>query len=221
MIEIRDLSFCYERAAFRLRVPELAVRDGERVAIIGASGAGKTTLIHLIAGIRTPLGGSIRVDDFEISSASEPARRAFRAAHVGLVFQEFELVEYLSVRDNILLPYRISPTLRLTPEIGRRAEHLAQKVHIGDKLHRHPRRLSQGERQRVAIARALVTQPRWLMADEPTGNLDPATTQEILDLLLREATAHAATLLMVTHNHALLDRFDRVVDLAAYTEDRP
>lgn len=220
MIRVRDLVFQYGERGFRLRVPALDVGDGEKVAVIGPSGAGKTTLIHLIAGIRTPLAGSIHAGDFEISRAGERERRAFRAARIGLVFQEFELLDYLDVRDNILLPYRVCPALRLSREATARAESLAAAMHIQDKLRRYPRTLSQGERQRVAIARALVTEPRWLLADEPTGNLDPTTAREILDLLLRTTGERGATLVMVTHNHALLERFGRVLDLAACAETR-
>ncbi len=221
MIQVRDLQFEYGPRGFRLHVPDLSVAPGEAVALIGPSGAGKTTLIHLVAGIRTPLRGSIRTGDFDVAQASEHDRRAFRAARIGLVFQEFELIEYLDVRDNILLPYRVAPSLRMTRAAVERADALATAVHIQDKLRRYPRTLSQGERQRVAIARALVTEPRWLLADEPTGNLDPKTTHEILDLLLRQARERGATTIMVTHNHAVLDRFDRVIDIAAFAGAKP
>jgi putative ABC transport system ATP-binding protein len=132
---------------------------------------------------------------------------------MGLVFQEFELIEYLNVLDNILLPFRIHHALKLTTDIRRRASGLARSLGIDDKLHRWPGQLSQGERQRVAIGRALITNPQWLLADEPTGNLDPAGKRRVLDLMLDQAAQRALTVVLVTHDHGLLDRFDRVVDV--------
>ena len=129
------------------------------------------------------------------------------------MFQEFELLPYLTVLDNILLPYRIHHVLRLDGAVRERARTLAAEVGIEDKLQRHPRKLSQGERQRVAVCRALLTTPRLILADEPTGNLDPETTTRVVDILLDQAARSGATLLIATHNHALLDRFDHVVDL--------
>jgi putative ABC transport system ATP-binding protein len=216
MIALTDVEFAYPRSPFRLHIPTLSVPAGAHVALIGPSGAGKTTLSYLVAGILRPQHGSVQVDGVTLSGLSDAARRDFRIARIGFVFQEFELLEYLNVRDNILLPYRINRTLALTPEVRARADTLAASLGLGDKLRRLPQRLSQGERQRVAICRALVTQPRLLIADEPTGNLDPATARSILELLLAEARARDATLWMVTHNHDLLDRFDTVHDIGTY-----
>ena len=220
MIEIRDLDFSYADRAFRLRVPELRIARGERVALIGPSGVGKTTLAYLIAGILSPWRGSIRAGGVEVATLNDAARRNFRIAHIGFVFQEFELLEYLSVLDNILLPFRLNPALRLTAEARASATELAGAMRLGDKLRRYPQRLSQGERQRVAICRALITQPELIIADEPTGNLDPCTAETILALLLDESSRRGATLLMITHNHALLERFDRVVDVGRLSDGR-
>jgi len=132
------------------------------------------------------------------------------------VFQEFELLDYLSVRDNVLLPFYVNGSLDLTGAVREAVEQLAVSMELGDKLDRFPRTLSHGERQRVAICRALIASPELLVADEPTGNLDPATTQSILNLLLAHVEQRRATLLVVTHNHALLDAFDRVIDVAEF-----
>jgi len=218
MVEILDLDFRYSDAGFRLSVPELRVAAGERVAFVGPSGSGKTTLLHLIAAIQEPSAGRVTTNGINVTELGESQRRDFRAENVGLVFQEFELLEYLSVFDNILLPYRINSALALDPGVRSRAEDLAHRVGIGDKLDRFPGQLSQGERQRVAVCRAVVPGPPLLMADEPTGNLDPANKTRVLDILLDVADATDATLVTVTHDHDLLDRFGRVVDFRRFTE---
>lgn len=208
------------RREFALAIDELRIAKGERVACIGPSGTGKTTLVNLIAGILTPGSGSVTVDAAEVSALSDAERRRFRISHIGLVFQEFELLEYLSALENILLPYHVTPHLTLGPEVADRARALADSMGIGHTLSRPPRGLSQGERQRVAICRALVTQPALLMCDEPTGNLDPATAATTLDLLFERVRDGDATLLMVTHNHGILDRFDRVIDICELGDER-
>lgn len=216
MIELRDLRFRYPAGEFELRVRELRVAKGEQVAVIGPSGSGKTTLLHLVAGIVAPIGGWVVTDGRRLSELDDSARRAFRIARLGLVFQEFELLDYLSVLDNTLLPYRITSALTLDRAVAERARGLAGDVGIGDKLGRPVRRLSHGEKQRVAICRALVPDPSILLADEPTGNLDPTTKERVIDLLLAHARKHDTTVLTVTHDHSLLDRFDRVVDVASF-----
>ena len=216
MIRLRDLEFRYGEGDFALRIPELVVERGETVAVIGPSGSGKTTLLNLIAGIATPQAGAVTTDGVELAALDEARRRDFRIRHVGLVFQEFELLEYLSVLDNVLLPYRINPSLRLEPRVRERAVTLARRVGVGDKLDRNARRLSQGERQRAAVCRALIAEPALLLADEPTGNLDPANKDRVLDILFEEARASGATLLSVTHDRDLLERFGRVIDFKAF-----
>ena len=217
MIELAGLDFAYDAGGFRLAIDELGVTRGESAAVIGPSGCGKTTLLHLVAGIVTPRAGRIVVDSIDLSGLNDAGRRDFRVARIGLVFQEFELLDYLDVLDNILLPYRITSALRLDSEVRARALELAAEVGIGDKLDRPPRRLSQGERQRVAVCRALVARPRLLLADEPTGNLDPGNKERVLDILLEQARRSGATLLTVTHDHSLLGRFDRVIDAQGWS----
>jgi ABC-type lipoprotein export system ATPase subunit len=210
VIRIEKLDFAYPQGPFRLVVDDLEIVAGQSVAFIGPSGSGKTTLLHLVAGILTPEQGRIVTGGHEVSTLPDGARRDFRVRHVGLVFQEFELLEYLDVNDNILLPYRINRSLALTDDVRRRARELANDVGIADKLDRDVRRLSQGERQRVAICRALLADPELVLADEPTGNLDPENRELVLDILFRHA--RNATLVTVTHDHTVLDRFDRVID---------
>jgi putative ABC transport system ATP-binding protein len=221
VICIRDLEFRYREGEFALRIPVLDVERGSSVAFVGPSGSGKTTLLHLIAGIAVPLAGSVEASGVEVSALPDGARRDFRIRHLGLIFQEFELLEYLSVLDNMLLPYRINPSLALDGAVRRRAVELAEQVGIRDKLARFPGRLSQGERQRVAVCRAVLPQPALILADEPTGNLDPDNTGLVLDLLFELAGRSEATLLTVTHDRDLLPRFDRIVDFKAFHHRAP
>jgi ABC-type lipoprotein export system ATPase subunit len=214
VIHIEQLDFSYGAGGFRLAIDELRVDAGEAVAFIGPSGSGKTTLLHLIAGIVAPEAGRIEASGVEVTALSDSRRRDFRVRNVGLVFQEFELLEYLTVLDNILLPYRINRALELNDTVRDRARTLAAEMGLGDKLVRFPSKLSQGERQRVAVCRALLPEPALLMADEPTGNLDPTNKSRVLDLLFDYAERTNTTLLTVTHDHDLLPRFERVVDIA-------
>ncbi len=216
MVELENIEFAYPAGRFRLRVPGLQVLPGERLAIVGPSGTGKTTLLNLVAGILRPDSGTIRVAGVELGSLSEDGVRRFRASTVGFVFQDFALLDYLTARENILYPYRITPALSLDAGVRARAEALAGACGLAEKLDRHPGALSQGEQQRVAICRALVTRPRLVISDEATGNLDPENKTLILDLLFEQARAAEASVLAVTHDHALLPRFDRVVDFASF-----
>jgi len=219
VIEIRGLEFHYGTGEFRLQIPRLDVEAGESVAFIGPSGSGKTTLLNLMAGVVAPLAGTIDVGGVDVAALPDKRRRALRITKIGLVFQEFELLEYLSVLDNILLPYRINAALALDAAARQRAEQLADEVGISDKLKRYPRQLSQGERQRVAVCRAVLPQPTLLLADEPTGNLDPANKGRVLDILFDYAGRTGTTLITVTHDHDLLARFDRVVDFKGFQAD--
>lgn len=212
MIEIDDLEFRYDHDGFGLRVPSLRIPSGESVALVGPSGCGKTTLFNLLVGIVAPSEGNIRFEGRELTRLDEAARRAFRISTAGMVFQEFELLSYLNVEENILLPFLLNSSQRPTLETKKNACELAASLGLETLLKRSIDRLSHGERQRVAIARALVTNPSLLLADEPTGNLDPATRDQIVDLLFEQAAARQATLIMATHDHSLIDRFDRVID---------
>lgn len=214
MIDIEGLHFAYPDSDFLIDVPKLQIADGERAACIGPSGTGKTTLINLMTGILSAKAKRLALDGVELTQLSEDERRTLRIRRVGMVFQQFELLEYLDALDNILLPYHLSPDLVLTADVRDRARDIAERMGITHVLARRPDALSQGERQRVAISRALVTRPKLIVADEPTGNLDPRNSDRILDLLFEQSADHGATLLVVTHDHGLLPRFDRIIDMA-------
>ena len=215
-VRFTDTLFTYPHGDFRLSVPDLRIAKGERLGVIGPSGSGKTTLLNLIAGIYLPDSGRVTVGDTQISELNDAGRRQFRITRIGFVFQDFELLEYLTVMDNILHPYRVTGALRLNTDVRERAGNLADRMGIADKLQRHAADLSQGEKQRAAICRALLHQPDLVLADEATGNLDPDNKHRIMDLLHEIVEEHAATLIAVTHDHELLPRFDRVIDFADF-----
>jgi len=219
MIAIRNLEFSYAGGKFVLNIPELEVSKHEKVAVIGPSGTGKTTLLNLIAGILVPTRGSIRINQTSIEQLTDRKRRRFRITQLGFVFQDFELLDYLNVYDNILHPYRITKALKLDSAVRQRAEILAAEMGIGDKLRQRSVDLSQGEKQRAAICRALLPRPGLILADEATGNLDPENKTRILDLLFRAVEEHDTTLLAVTHDYELLKRFDRVIDFIEFQEN--
>jgi putative ABC transport system ATP-binding protein len=218
MIFLSNIRFAYPDAEFQLSIPELKIGERQTTAIAGPSGSGKTTLLALLAGILVPNHGSIQVGDVHVSSLPESDRRRWRLENTGLVFQDFELLPYLSVLDNILLPYRIGHSTALTDDLKVRAREIAATVGLQKHINRPVTRLSQGERQRVAIARALLPEPQLLLADEPTGNLDPVNSELILDLLFDQVRQRQSTLIMVTHDHALLPRFDEVISFTDLLE---
>ncbi len=220
MIRIQELDFYYRLGEFSLNIQEFAVNKGEKVAVIGPSGSGKTTLLNLVGGIITPMNGVVSVDHVKVSELNDTSRRDFRVANIGFVFQDFELLDYLNVLDNILHTYRITGALSLDKEVRSRAADLAIEMGIGDKLKRYANDLSHGEKQRVAICRALLPRPKLILSDEATGNLDPDNKMLILDLLFRSVEQHDATLLAVTHDHELLNRFDRVVDFINFQNNQ-
>lgn len=219
MISIEDLSFTYPGRGFRLTIPALAIETGERVAVIGPSGTGKTTLLNLVAGISVPQAGRILLGGRDMTGLSDRARRTRRAQEIGFVFQDFALLDYLSARENILYPFRIAAGAPLNATARESAERLAHACGLDGKLDRRPDALSQGEQQRVALCRALVRQPKLILADEATGNLDPANKTAILDLLFSRTEEAGATLLAVTHDHDLLPRFDRIIDFAQFRQE--
>jgi ABC-type lipoprotein export system ATPase subunit len=212
MINIQDLHFRYPNSEFQLSIPEFTVAPGERVAVVGPSGSGKTSLLNLLAGILIPSSGAIEVGKANVKELNDASRRDFRIRNIGFVFQDFELLDYLTIQDNILHPYRISSMLKLSNEVRQRTLDLAEQMGISKHLKKHPGELSQGEKQRAAICRALLPNPSLILADEATGNLDPTNKTRILDLLFESVAEHDATLVAVTHDHELLPRFDRVVD---------
>jgi putative ABC transport system ATP-binding protein len=189
----------------------LAIARGETVAIMGASGAGKSTLLALLAGLDEPTSGTVRLAGNDLTALDEDGRAAVRARHVGFVFQSFHLVPSLTALENVMLP------LELTGRADARstAREVLGRVGLAERVGHYPRQLSGGEQQRVAIARAFVTRPDVLFADEPTGNLDTATGERIMDLLFGLNAATGATLVLVTHDMALASRCGRVIRLDA------
>ena len=200
VVKINNLNFRYDVGDFQISIDDFKVQANEKLAIVGPSGIGKTTLLNLLAGILTPGKGSIVVADYNIAELGHEDRQDYRALKMGLVFQEFELLEYLSVLDNVLLPFRVSPVLKLNNEVIDNAKKLCSEIGLGDKLNRYPGHLSQGERQRVAVCRALVTNPVLLLCDEPTGNLDRVNRDHVIDMLFRYSETKAAPLIIVTHD---------------------
>ena len=218
-ITINGLEFSYAgERGFSMRVSSLEIAQGDRVAIIGPSGSGKTTLLNLLAGTLLPAVGEIRIGDTCINQLSDTDRRRFRISKVGQVFQAFELLDYLTVKENILLPRVIDPVQSSAGREGReRASELLATVGLEDKAAHFPASLSHGERQRVAVCRAMFNRPQLLLADEPTGNLDQANKQNVVDILVEQALSHGSTLLMVTHDRSLLASFERVIDFSELT----
>jgi putative ABC transport system ATP-binding protein len=160
MISVSNLEFRYPVGDFYLSIDDFAVAKSQKLAVIGPSGSGKSTLLNLIAGIMTPTRGTVSVNDVNVSELKDPGRRDFRITNIGFVFQDFELLDYLNVMDNILHPYRITGALALDGPVKERATTLAEQMGIGDKLKRRANDLSHGEKQRAAICRALLPRPK-------------------------------------------------------------
>lgn len=216
MISCRDVRFSYS-AEFSLEIDHLDIGKGQRVAITGPSGCGKTTFIKLLAGILRPDSGKIFLDDLDMTGYSNSDLQDLRIVKTGLVFQEFELLDYLKVVDNVTLPLRINPVLPYTPESTDRAQLLLDAVGLGDKSKRYPGHLSQGERQRVAVCRSMIATPGVLLCDEPTANLDTKNRDTILRLIFDYCDANDATLIMVTHDREIVSAFDLQIDLSKYS----
>ena len=217
MIELKNIKFSYPNSDFHLSINNLSIDAGQKTAVIGPSGFGKTTMLNLIAGILLPESGSVIIKEKEINNLQDAERRNYRIKKIGFVFQDFKLLEYLNVLDNILLPYRINNTLKLKDETRTVAKELAQTLKIGNKLNKYPAKLSHGERQRVAICRALLNKPSIILADEPTGNLDPTNKNHIIDILFEYVENYGSTLITVTHDHDLLKGFNKVIDFQNFS----
>ncbi len=181
---------------------------GELVAILGASGSGKSTLLGLLAGLDQPSAGRILVDGTDLYSLSDRERTRFRSGKISLVFQQFHLLPHLTALENVELPLEI-----LGQENTEKARSLLEGVGLGARMHHLPSALSGGECQRVAIARALITEPKLLLADEPSGNLDSETAASVMDLFFRTVREKKITCFLVTHNQELASRCDRVLRL--------
>ena len=201
VVDIRGLSKIFQRDSFSVAALEsidLVVEEGEFLCLMGPSGSGKTTLLNIIAGIDRPTGGQLRVLDEDVAAMSEDRLAAWRNVHVGFVFQTFNLIPVLTAFENVELPLLLT---KLSPT--ERKEHVLtalKLVGLEDRVQHYPRQLSGGQEQRVAIARAIVTDPTLVVADEPTGDLDAHSAEEVLDILTRLNRDFKKTILMVTHD---------------------
>lgn len=187
----------------------LDVPKGEFLAVVGPSGSGKSTLLGLIAGLDTPTSGSVLLDGINLSRLSEDDLARLRGTMMGFVFQSYHLIPTLTALENVAVPLELAEDR----DAFERAHELLSAVGLEDRLHHYPVQLSGGEQQRVALARAFARRPPILLADEPTGNLDSATGQKIIDLLIKMHQEQANTMVLVTHNVGLTSRADRVVIL--------
>ena len=214
-IHAKDLTFAYGAGPNVLDIPDLTVNAGERVFLYGPSGSGKTTLLGLIAGVLKPSPGSLTVLGQDVGALSSAARDRFRASHIGYVFQMFNLIPYLNVRDNIALPVRINAERKkrlngsLDAAVADAAAHLGIEVLLDEKV----TRLSVGQQQRVAAARAILGSPELIIADEPTSALDANRRHAFLELLFSNVQEAGSTLLFVSHDMGLADQFDRSLSL--------
>ncbi|MBF9015206.1 MULTISPECIES: ABC transporter ATP-binding protein [unclassified Oceanispirochaeta] len=222
MIQIQDLRFSYPEGLFRFELPELIVESGEICGITGPSGFGKTTLLSLIAGILLPQSGRIIISGKNLPMLPEKERRCFRLENIGFIFQDFELLDYLNVFDNIAVSRFLGKSStrgkHTKDEYAERVRFLASETGIEKHLHRYPSRLSRGEQQRVALCRGLFNRPSLILADEATGSLDPANRDVIRELLVGFCRKEGATLLEATHDRSGMDRFDRVLDLPSIAQ---
>ncbi len=184
---------------------------GEAVAILGASGSGKSTLLGLLAGLDVPSAGRVWIGGEDLFALDEDGRARLRGRLVGFVFQSFQLLPALTALENVMLPLELAGGADAVP----RARLVLERVGLGERLGHYPRQLSGGEQQRVAVARAFVTEPRLLFADEPTGNLDSATGEHVIDLLFEMNRERGTTLVLVTHDAELAQRCDRRLHIAA------
>jgi putative ABC transport system ATP-binding protein len=208
-LHVSDLRFAYSAEGFRVHVPQLELAAGKALALAGPSGAGKSTLLRLLTGLLTPTAGKVSLGSAQMETMTHEARRAFRLQHIGLVFQDFALLDYLTVTENILLPHQFRGDISTAART--KMLDLTQRLHIDRYLDKRVSHLSQGERQRVAVARALVHEPQFVFADEPTASLDPARGRIVVDMLLEDTRRRGACLVMVTHDPNLLPLFDQTV----------
>ncbi len=213
VIEVRQLFKVIENPPSRVEILQdinFSVPRGQFIAVMGASGSGKSTLLGLLAGLDTVTSGSIVLDGVDIARLREDELARIRGRKIGFVFQSYQLVPTLTAEENILLPAELSG---YTGQPRRRAKELLERVGLTNRAHHYPVQLSGGEQQRIALARAFITQPPILMADEPTGNLDSANGQHVLDLLLQLNREEKTTLVLVTHDRRLAEYADRIITL--------
>ena len=210
VLETKDLKKYYGSGDTQVKAldgVDLTVENGEFVAIVGTSGSGKSTLLHMLGGLDRPTGGSVLVEGRDIFALKDEELTIFRRRKIGFVFQSYNLVPVLSVYDNIILPIQLDGGRVDEAYVNQVIEALG----LEQKLDRLPNQLSGGQQQRVAIARALATKPAILLADEPTGNLDSRTSQDVLSLMKTTGQKFAQTMVMITHNEEIAQLADRIV----------
>ena len=210
ILQAKDLTKIYgsgENAVYALNGVNFSVEKGEFVAVVGTSGSGKSTLLHMLGGLDRPTSGSVTVDGKEIFSFKDEALTIFRRRKIGFVFQNYNLVPVLNVYENIVLPVQLDGKVPDAAYINSIIETLG----LESKLKNLPNNLSGGQQQRVAIARALASKPAIILADEPTGNLDSNTSQEVLGLLKVTSQKYAQTIVMITHNEEIAQLADRII----------
>jgi len=215
MIQIHELTKSYSRgeeAIVACDVSALEISRGEQVALVGRSGCGKSTLLSMIAGLLPPDHGSLRVLDVELTALGESARDRFRAEHIGMVFQTFNLLQPFTALENVMLGSVFGKGGGRG--LRERATELLRGVGLADRMHHRPNEMSVGQAQRVAICRALINDPSLILADEPLGNQDRETGREVLQLLLDMAKEHNRTVVMVTHSPENAGQLERIVELA-------
>jgi len=196
-----------------LDIPHFEIAAGEMVALIGPSGCGKTTMLHTIAGITNPDAGQVFLDGIEMTKYSEAARDRIRADKLGYIFQTFNLLASFSALENVILGMTFCSRRPTKPAMRARATELLSEVGLSHRLHNKPSAMSVGEQQRVAIARSLANQPRLLLADEPTANVDPRNQQQMVELIKACCEKDNIALLIVTHSMEVANQFDRCVQL--------
>ena len=223
VLSVRGVTRTYETASGGLTVlkgVDLDVMPGEIVGLIGPSGSGKSSLLHAAGLLERPTSGEIRIDGDDVGGLDERARTHIRLASIGFVYQFHHLLPEFDARDNVALPLRIAGIAQA--EARERASEVLTALGLGERLTHQPAQLSGGEQQRVAVARALANRPRLLLADEPTGNLDPATSQSVFEALQRLVKETGVAALIATHNMELAGHMDRVFALKdGYLEERP
>jgi putative ABC transport system ATP-binding protein len=216
-VVMQDVSFGYEARSPIVQVKDLQIEKGKRVFLHGSSGSGKSTLLGLIAGVLLPQQGSCEVLGKELTQLSLSARDRHRGSEMGYIFQSFNLIPYLTVKENIELPCRVHGKRRkriTAPTLDEEVERIARRLDIHDFLDRGVTRLSTGQQQRVAIARAVIGSPRLVIADEPTSALDTDRQERFLQLLLEVCDEARATLIFVSHDTSLMAHFDQRISLA-------
>lgn len=216
VLQLKGVSFCWSaKSEFKLTIPDLAVASGETVLLLGESGSGKSTLLSLICGTILPVTGTIHVAGCDLTTLAGGRRDQFRVEQIGVIFQQFNLLPFGTVADNILLPLRFAPKRRKRAEPAEQtARDLCAALGLPDGvMQTKADALSVGQQQRVAVARALIGQPPLIIADEPTSALDEGSQATFLDLLFKQTAENATSLLMVSHDPRLGDRFDRVIQI--------